>query len=207
MNARPPRKPASSKQARTQTRKQNTDHRLHILAHARAHACAHACSTRQRTRYTSTSLTLIPHLPDSVTVLRQNFGARWGPYRLRVSTAGVASSGIRSVAINGVPVTSSGKDGHVFNSTSLVLDFASMPAASAAAAAATDSDISTASDVVNVTITFATASTRATSTGMRALSHAEVSAVSLPVPIVAVAHLASPHLTALFCFTGMLACD
>eukprot|EP00937_MAST-01D_sp_MAST-1D-sp2_P002666 g2666.t1 len=100
--------------------------------------------------YSATSLTLLPHQPDRITRLEQKFGVRWGPYRLYLSTAGVRSSGVLSVTINGVAAPAA----HSINATAVVLDFAAMPPPSAAAAAATSSDVSTASDPVYVHIKY-----------------------------------------------------
>jgi hypothetical protein len=104
--------------------------------------------------YTATDLTLLPHLPDNVTVLDQKFPIRWGPYRLFISTVGVRSSGIASVTINGTAITPTSAKGHRFNGTALMLDYASMPTASKAAEAAVASDISTAADAIALHITF-----------------------------------------------------
>ena len=57
--------------------------------------------------YDAVSLTLKPLIPDTITALSQNFGVRWGPYSLRLSTAGVRSSGIASVSLNGQQVSRS----------------------------------------------------------------------------------------------------
>ena len=110
-------------------------------------------------RYAANSLTLIPHLPDTVTTLKQNFGVRWGPYRLFIATTGVPSSGIASVAINGVPVTASSGISHTFNASAIVLQFAGMPPASDLAASAPDSDISTAHDAISIVVGFKASNT------------------------------------------------
>eukprot|EP00750_Incisomonas_marina_P009196 INCI15842.4.p1 GENE.INCI15842.4~~INCI15842.4.p1 ORF type:complete len:1009 (+),score=144.97 INCI15842.4:571-3597(+) len=109
--------------------------------------------------YAANSLTLIPHLPDTVTTLKQNFGVRWGPYRLFIATTGVPSSGIASVAINGVPVTASSGISHTFNASAIVLQFAGMPPASDLAASAPDSDISTAHDAISIVVGFKASNT------------------------------------------------
>ena len=63
-------------------------------------------------RYKASSLTLIPRIPDEVTTLVQQFGVRWGAYRLFISSNGVPSSGITAVTVNGIPVeTASWIDG------------------------------------------------------------------------------------------------
>ena len=62
------------------------------------------------------------------------------------------SSGIAAVAVNGAAL----KPPHRFNATSLTLEFAAMPKATAAAAAAVESDISTAADRVAVQIAYTT---------------------------------------------------
>jgi hypothetical protein len=102
--------------------------------------------------YSSTNMTLIPHIPDNATSYTQNFGVRWGPYRIFLSTAGVRSSGIASFTINGA--TSAG---HTLTTTSLMLDFASLPVASAASVSAVNSSISTASTRLDLVISFKTA--------------------------------------------------
>ena len=94
--------------------------------------------------YGATSLQLIPHHPDNITQIAQNFGIRWGPYRIFMSASGVRSSGIASVEINGKAMVPP----HGFNASALTLEFGALPAATAAATAATDSDVSTASDEV-----------------------------------------------------------
>ena len=98
--------------------------------------------------YEATTLELVPHQPDNITQVQQNFGVRWGPYRLFISAVGVRSSGIAAVTVNGAAL----KPPHRFNATSLALEFAAMPKATAAAAAAVESDISTAADRVAVQI-------------------------------------------------------
>eukprot|EP00039_Didymoeca_costata_P016898 m.307959 g.307959 ORF g.307959 m.307959 type:complete len:943 (-) comp16467_c0_seq2:162-2990(-) len=97
--------------------------------------------------YTAASLTIIPHVPDNIASMTQKFGVRWGSYRLFLSTAGNASLGIKSVTVNGVPVTS-------FNKTTITLSYQDMPSPSPRAREATDSDVLTASDTVTVNIIF-----------------------------------------------------
>eukprot|EP01047_Picozoa_sp_COSAG01_P002287 COSAG01_NODE_60_length_29981_cov_23.262533_12_plen_365_part_00 len=99
--------------------------------------------------YDAISLTLKPLVPDTVTALSQNFGVRWGPYSLRLSTAGVRSSGIASVSLNGQQLKASS-----FNSSAITLMFAEMPAATAESLNALSSEISTASTPVTIHITF-----------------------------------------------------
>eukprot|EP00041_Stephanoeca_diplocostata_P016402 m.322710 g.322710 ORF g.322710 m.322710 type:complete len:705 (+) comp20357_c0_seq8:1156-3270(+) len=100
--------------------------------------------------YTATSLTLIPRVPDNITAMQQKFGIRWGPYSIRISTTGIASTGIVNVSLNGQPLTSA----HSFNSTTIVLDYDGMPTPSPAAVASMQSNIATASDSVTVEIIF-----------------------------------------------------
>ena len=102
--------------------------------------------------YEATTLELVPHQPDNITQVTQDFGVRWGPYRLFISAVGVRSSGIAAVAVNGAAL----KPPHRFNATSLTLEFAAMPKPTAAAAAAVESDISTAVDRIAVQITYTT---------------------------------------------------
>jgi len=99
--------------------------------------------------YTAVTLTLIPHVPDTLTTLEQNFGIRWGAYRLFLRTEGVRSSGVAAVTVNGIslPATS-------FNATAVVLTYSSLPACSPAAALAVNSTVSTASTRLNITLTF-----------------------------------------------------
>ena len=105
--------------------------------------------------YTATSLALVPHVPDDVTSLRQKFPIRWGAYRLMLSVTGIRSSGIANATVNGVAV----KTGHhSITAAQLLLQYNEMPPPSAAAAAATSSDVSTAGDVITVTIQFKTPS-------------------------------------------------
>ena len=103
--------------------------------------------------YDATSLTLLPHGPDNVTSLQMpGFGARWGPYRVAVTTTGVRSSGIASVTVDGLPLAAP----HAFNATAVSLAFAAMPAPSVASAAAVNSTFRTAATTVTVAITFRT---------------------------------------------------
>ena len=104
--------------------------------------------------YSSTALTLIPHLPDNVTEYSQNFGVRWGPYRIFLSTAGVTSSGVAALTINGAPAPA----GHTFNATSATLSYASLPTPTAASLASVGSSVTTASTRVDLQITFKTKS-------------------------------------------------
>jgi hypothetical protein len=97
--------------------------------------------------YSATSLELVPHHPDNITQITQSFGIRWGPHRIFISASGVRSSGIASAELNGQAI-------HTFNATSLTLDFAALPVASAAATAATESDVSTAADDLHLVMTY-----------------------------------------------------
>jgi hypothetical protein len=94
--------------------------------------------------YTSTSLTLVPHQPDNVTSLDQNFPVRWGPYALFVATEGTRSSGVESVTLDGVPLAPP----HMFNASAVTLDFAAMPPPSAESLAAVNSTFRTARTTV-----------------------------------------------------------
>lgn len=125
--------------------------------------------------YDAKSLTLLPHLPDSLTQVVQKFGVRWGPYRLFISSEGVRSSGIGAVTLNG---TALGQP-HTFNSTTLVLDFGAMPPASAAAIAAIDSDVSIAATAVFIHIIFKDAAASSPRSTMSA-APAETEAVAIP---------------------------
>jgi hypothetical protein len=143
--------------------------------------------------YSASSLVLIPHQPDALTSYTQNFNVRWGPYSLRISTAGVRSSGIKSATVNGQPVVlTNGADGksvrsatnegaageageagapsvgHSINATALTLDFSAMPAASAAALASMTSSVQTASTAVDLKITFRKSATSSTKAGAAA---------------------------------------
>lgn len=118
--------------------------------------------------YSSATLTLIPHLPDNVTTYEQNFGVRWGPYRIFLSTSGVTSSGVASLSINGAPAPA----GHAFNATSATLSFASLPTPSAASVAAVGSSVATASTRVDLKITFKTAAAAGAAAGAPMRAHA-----------------------------------
>ena len=100
--------------------------------------------------YSSESLTLVPHLPPNISALEQKFGVRWGAYRLFISTNGMPGSGIQSVSLNG----SVAKAPHKFNGTAVTLSYVAMPVASLAATAAMSSDVSTASDAIQLHISF-----------------------------------------------------
>ena len=101
--------------------------------------------------YTATALTLRPLVPDSITQLTQKFGVRWGPYTLRISTAGVCSSGVASVSVNDQPLPAASIAGK-----SITLDFAAMPKATPASLAALKSEISNARTTVTIDIKFKT---------------------------------------------------
>ena len=130
--------------------------------------------------YTATTLALVPHLPDSVTALEQKFPIRWGAYRLMLSVSGVRSSGIASATVNGAAV----KAGHhSITDAQLLLQYAEMPPPSAAAAAGTDSDVSTAGDVIAVTIQFKTPTPKRGSAPKKGPTRAlAVKAASRPSP-------------------------
>lgn len=100
--------------------------------------------------YRSTSLQLVPHIPDNVTLYAQPFSFRWGPYSIWLNTSGVRSSGIAAARLNcaalGPP--------HSFDSTSLTLDFSAMPPASKASLAALTSELSTARTQVTLEVLF-----------------------------------------------------
>ena len=97
--------------------------------------------------YAADTLTLVPHLPDNVTALRQKFPVRWGAYSLFISTTGVRGSGIARATVNGSAAP-------IHGGTSVVLSYADMPPASTDARAATDSDVIIASTRLDVNITF-----------------------------------------------------
>lgn len=99
--------------------------------------------------YGAETMVLLPHLPDNLTEVQQHFGLRWGPYRLFISATGVRSSGVTAVYINGAT-----HEAVTFNDTAIIFNYSLMPAASLAAMAAMDSDVSIASDVLNVHIDF-----------------------------------------------------
>ena len=100
--------------------------------------------------YRADTLLLIPHQPDNITLIRQHFPIRWGPYGIFINATGVRSSGIATATINGTPLQLP----HELNTSVLTLTFAALPPASAAARAAPDSDVSTASTPLLLTITY-----------------------------------------------------
>lgn len=102
--------------------------------------------------YTADTLTLIPHIPDNVTTLKQNFGIRWGAYMLFINTTGVRSSGIASVTIPGAKAD--------FNSTTVTLTYATLPTATDLSIQAINSTFLTASTPVFVSIAFRDAGKR-----------------------------------------------
>ena len=129
--------------------------------------------------YDATSLTLLPHHPDNITSLvMPGFGARWGPYRVAVTTSGVRSSGIAAVTVDGMSLTAP----HAFNATAVTLDFAAMPAPSAAAAASVNSTFRTAATAVTVAITFRTAGAGARKEAAAAAATAAAAALAAPSP-------------------------
>ena len=73
-----------------------------------------------------------------------------GPYRIFLSTVGVASSGIASLQINGAPAPPA----HVFNGTHAALSFAALPTPAALSAASVESSVTTASTRVDLKIVF-----------------------------------------------------
>ena len=100
--------------------------------------------------YKADTLELLPHLPDSIAALEQNFGIRWGSYRLWFSATGVCSSGIASVEVDGKPLVAP----HTWNATAITLDFSGLPALSVAAAAAVESDVLTSAGNITIKIVF-----------------------------------------------------
>ena len=73
--------------------------------------------------YSAEELTLVPHLPDNITALTQNFGVRWGAYRLLLSTSGARSSGVASVTVGGAALAPP----HTFNASCVVLSVLRFP--------------------------------------------------------------------------------
>jgi hypothetical protein len=101
--------------------------------------------------YSAVELTLQPLVPDSIVKLKQKFGVLWGAYSLQISTAGVRSSGIKSVSVNGKQLPSS-----AFNAMALTLTYDALPPATPASIAAVSSEISTDKTELAIVITFTT---------------------------------------------------
>ena len=97
--------------------------------------------------YAADQLLLVPHFPDNLTSLEQRFGIRWGPYRIWIQSKGIRSSGIASVSLNGVAISS-------FNTSSVALRYEDMPTASPNATRSVESPIRTTSMRVDVAIVF-----------------------------------------------------
>jgi hypothetical protein len=97
--------------------------------------------------YTAETLTLLPHLSDNITVLKQNFGIRWGAYMLFIDTDGLRSSGIAKVMLNSEAFTA-------FNATTITLTYATLPTPAPLSMQAVNSSFLAASTRLNVSITF-----------------------------------------------------
>ena len=129
--------------------------------------------------YKADTLQLLPHLPDSITALEQNFGIRWGSYRLWISATGVRSSGIAAVEVDGKPLAAP----HTWNATAITLAFSGLPPLSAAAAAAVESDVLTSADNITIKIIFKKQTTHTHDDVPQQASPAAVSLSPLAVPL------------------------